>query len=566
VTDYFLPDQSISDPRLAESRYARIAGPDTRLNDHWTIGGRFTRQRDGQDLKDRRTPTEKDRDRILYSGLFQRLQGVTQIVSPQQDRSSLHNRLSHSLKVASVSRAIAENFIREALDNPSSGLAERIAALGGLDANACEAAGLAHDIGHPPYGHVAEVVMDEWLRYDPDPAKRCENGFEGNAQSFRSVVYLERRIETTYGLELSAVTLAAILKYPWVRAIGDMKRQDKFGAFHTENIALEASRSWFVASDEHDSLEQTLEAAIMDIADDITYAIHDLQDFIAAGVLHPGEMLDLLARVRTNVDDQRDSVREALINPGSRAKMMTTDVESDPIAEVDVSEQQQGVEATATLTRSSRRPFAANPQQIDAFMAKVAKLRQNYSPFFDYDEYSKAIELCIDKIEAWSLESQAPMGSERRRGFGSELIEIAVGDIVLDEPEAPRSWSFAPRVHLNKSAWHWVQVLKDLTKVMVIETSPIGIQQMAETESLRELLSKLDDWCRNPSMREGLPTRLKALLIWSEDNTRKVEALTGFHEDSIRRAVVDYCCSLTDAEAHLVSRYVRGLEVPTALL
>lgn len=551
MNDYFLPDLSISLPKHVKTRYARW--PDSDPPESWVIGGKFTRNRGGKPVTDRRTPTQKDRDRILYSSLFQRLQGVTQIVSPQQDRASLHNRLSHSLKVASVAKAIAENLLREAYDDASGNMAKLIAEAGGLDANACEAAGLAHDIGHPPYGHVAEVVMDQWLRYDSDVARRCENGFEGNAQSFRSVAYLERRTETSAGLELTAVTMAAILKYPWTRAIGDVKRQDKFGAFHAENETLVHARSWFDEVVGSGDLEQTLEAAIMDIADDITYAIHDLQDFISAGVLRPEEMINLLLMVKQNVGQVTQGHTGATSAP-EPADGGGGETPAEPI--------------TPGLEQVPERPsfIVRNPQQIDAFMAKVKKLEANYAPFFNHGEYVQAIDFCVDKIEAWSLQSQAPMSSERLKAFGSILIEIAVEGIRFLDPKEDRPWPHGPRIHLDKPSWHWIQVLKDLTKVMVIETPMVGIQQMAETESLRELLSKLDDWSRSSGMRAGLPDRLKALLVWSEDESRRQQALAGFAEDPIRRAVVDYCCSLTDAEAHLVSRYVRGMEVPTALI
>src|SRR5208282_6075730 len=97
---------------------------------------------------DYRTPAQVDRDRVQYSRYFQRLAEVTQVVSA--DRGYVfHNRLTHSLKVAQLARRIAEKFIN---DQKS-----QVAQLGGLDPDAAEAAGLAHDIGHPPFGHIAET-------------------------------------------------------------------------------------------------------------------------------------------------------------------------------------------------------------------------------------------------------------------------------------------------------------------------------------------------------------------------------------------------------------------------
>jgi dGTPase len=118
----------------------------------------------------------------------------------------VHNRLTHSLKVAQVGRAIAERLTadpryRDLLDK-----------LGGCDPDVVEAAALAHDLGHPPFGHLGEGVLDSIARQRfglPD-------GFEGNAQSYRIVTSTEISGETI-GLDLTAAVRAAMLKYPWTR-------------------------------------------------------------------------------------------------------------------------------------------------------------------------------------------------------------------------------------------------------------------------------------------------------------------------------------------------------------
>src|SRR6185295_19477926 len=138
----------------------------------------------------------------VSSPFFARLAGVTQVISPGGAGLLVHNRMTHSLKVAQVARAIAERS--------RSDLAEK---LGGCDPDVVEAASLAHDLGHPPFGHLGERVLDHLARQ----RLRVPDGFEGNAQSYRIVTSTEIRGEATIGLNLTNAVRAAILKYPWTR-------------------------------------------------------------------------------------------------------------------------------------------------------------------------------------------------------------------------------------------------------------------------------------------------------------------------------------------------------------
>jgi dGTPase len=176
-----------------------------------------------------------------------------------------HTRLTHTLKVQQLSRRIAEHMVR----NPSN--RDVLKALGGLDVSAAEAAGLAHDLGHPPFGHVGEAEL----------SKLCKaaglDGFEGNAQTFRILTKIARHgEETDFGLALSDKTLAGVIKYPWLRT-GEYETSSKWNAYPTEKAIFEQVRKRLATG------HRSVEAAIMDWADDITYALHDLEDFIRAG-------------------------------------------------------------------------------------------------------------------------------------------------------------------------------------------------------------------------------------------------------------------------------------------
>jgi dGTPase len=153
-----------------------------------------------------------------------------------------------------------------------------------LDPDVVEAACLAHDLGHPPFGHNTERVLDDLLWDPTNPDHSHYDGFEGNAQTFRiltttAVKYQET--EAAPGLNLTAATLNAILKYP-VTQDDPTCRRSKWGYYVSEQDDFQFARE--MTGTEHTSA-RSLEAEIMNTADDITYAVHDAEDFFRAGLL-----------------------------------------------------------------------------------------------------------------------------------------------------------------------------------------------------------------------------------------------------------------------------------------
>jgi dGTPase len=202
----------------------------------------------------------------------------------------VHNRLTHSLKVGQLARRITEKLLKDDQDQGA------LAKAWQLHPEVAEAAGLAHDLGHPPFGHIAEEELNELV------LGTTGEGYEGNAQSFRIVTRLgvsdvspvdlpdsnsgeSRSFQPAQGLNLTKATLNAILKYPW-QYRGNAKKENKWGAYNTETEYFSWTRENLPA------LQRSPEAEIMDWADDITYAIHDLIDFFCAGLIP----LHLLAR------------------------------------------------------------------------------------------------------------------------------------------------------------------------------------------------------------------------------------------------------------------------------
>lgn len=232
---------------------------------------------------DYRTPGQLDRDRILYSSAFARLAEVTQVVSADKGYV-FHNRLTHSLKVAQLARRLAEK-----LRSSQGDIARE---WGGLDEDVAEAAALAHDLGHPPFGHLAEVALDRVSR----KRYRLRDGFEGNAQSFRIVTrlavgdgvqHVAEAAEPVPGLNLSRATLNAIVKYPW-RYGENSHKPEKWGVYDTESEIF----AWARCGQPFPPFVKSIEAELMDWADDITFSVHDLIDFYCAGRIPVDRLAD----------------------------------------------------------------------------------------------------------------------------------------------------------------------------------------------------------------------------------------------------------------------------------
>lgn len=199
--------------------------------------------------------------------------GATSVYTASGASSLLHNRLTHSLKVGQVGRRMSQYLLAD----PKNRLG--IDAAGGLDPNVVEAAGRAHDLGHPPFGHIGEEVLDEIAR-----CHGLSDGFEGNAQTFRILATLIKRYSgeehnLVEGLGLTEATLAACVKYPWERGKSG-KRYQKYGYIDVDEGRFNDLVAPYLKPDPD---KGTLEAQIMDWADDISYATHDIEDFSLDG-------------------------------------------------------------------------------------------------------------------------------------------------------------------------------------------------------------------------------------------------------------------------------------------
>ncbi len=476
-----------------------------------------------------RPPAERDRDRLLYSTSFRRLAGVTQVAAPTET-ALIHNRLTHSLKVGQVGRKLATtiNFlaasdaaIHKACVKFTPGKRGGGGGTDGpIDPWALEAAGMAHDLGHPPFGHIAENVLQKVLGITPNANESLKipegfvvaDTFEGNAQTFRILTKLAfgrsgPHVDNVNGLNLTRSTLSSVSKYPWLReerpaGVDDLK--EKWGAYNSERSTLDWCMGGINGKDNRQGrgradglLEfRSIEAQAMDWADDITYAIHDLEDFSRAGLMPLSELRSANAG-EALFDRFKDyCVVRLKDNPAILARLSS-----------------EGSEPEEYLGRTFIDVISSLPPSTQSTRQQRENFREWSSSNIDLMTGPESITVNSDGV-----------------------MEIAIESLI------------------------WVEILKKLTWYFIIDRPAVASAQRGQARLVRELYVWLLEWtneaydgiprkgqARISYSLKGLPPRLIDYLDLSASQT---PAEGGYrHENQVKaRAVSDFIASLTEQQ------------------
>ena len=475
-----------------------------------------------------------DLERIRFSPYFSRLAAVTQVISQGAAGQVVHNRLTHTIKVTAVARAIAV-----ALRDGEHG--RFLDELGGIDPVVVQAAASAHDLGHPPFGHLGEQVLDRVARSRFGLA----DGFEGNAQSFRILTELDVQGTSNDGLDLTAAVRAAVLKYPWARfGVPDphpstLPVAPKGGGPGSEGLGSGKFSAYLLDVGEMTevlsaypaipALRQTVECSVMDLADDIAYSLHDLDDFHRSGVLQHAAVA---AEFRTWT---RDRVALAALPAGDLAA---------------------GERIPGHSLEALRRRLAAKDDWI-----------------FDDDAFGTAVgRVAADLVDGLlAVPFDSSLASERAVGLFTSSWIAHLQDSVTVSTDPP---SRAGYVLLERQAWHEVTVLKFVHQRFVLDRPDLAMFQRGQARVLESLVADLDLWLSDRRDAGRAPRRLLDLVELATTGYRRLarerpellltpgRTTAPTESDLVRwgrgRGILDYVASMTDDRAVMAAATLAG--------
>ncbi|NLT26021.1 MAG: dNTP triphosphohydrolase [Microbacteriaceae bacterium] len=481
----------------------------------------------GHEIADSDTEFRRDLERIRFSPYYARLSAVTQVIGQTGAGPLVHNRLTHSLKVTSVARTIATQLADQLAESGPRG-AEFV-----CDPVVVQAAASAHDLGHPPFGHLGETVLDRLARERLGLA----DGFEGNAQTYRILTALDVWHGTERGLNLTAATRAATAKYPWtpavdvsvlpddrlppgLRRIGGELVVRKYSAYFVDAADLDEA---LAGSHGMLPLQQSFEATVMDIADDIAYSVHDVDDFYRAGLLGQGAVARELGAWLDDAVELRRADGPSLAAhrrpPGSALELLRRKLHADDAWIAD----------------------------DDAFVAAVRRVADDL----------------VDGLLAEDFDGT--LSAERAlSSFTGRWIRHLQESVALAPTGNPRTGL----VTLNRRAWHEVNVLKFVHKHFVLNRPDIAMYQRGLSRVLVRIVKGLMAWLEDAHDRERVPPRLRELVDHATAGYLELRGapVPGVEVPSAAearrlgagRGVLDYVASLSDDQAMALSEAIDG--------
>lgn len=440
-------------------------------------------QTNNNDLK-LRPPFRRDYARLIHSPAFRRLQGKTQLF-PGIESDFFRNRLTHSLEVAQIAKSIAIRI------NETKYKGKTRDDLINLDL--VELAGLAHDLGHPPFGHNGELALNECMQN--------AGGFEGNAQTLRILAKLEKKgnkvtpfagpkkTDSRIGLNLTYRSLATILKYDNIIPVKNTASKLQKGYYSSEAGLVRDIKSNVIAETGYRGDFKTIECQIMDLADDIAYSTYDLEDALKAGFISPMEILSdtlndqLMERIAQKVADR------------AKIKFSTEDV----------------IGSLYNLFLFSG--LFDEEDILDRLKGANTKLKK-----FTSVAYS-----ALQSYEASRLVSQ---DGYSRNELTSSLVDRFVRGVECKWKSGTPAFS---KVSFSKEVLPLVETLKNYTYEKFIQSSRLKVAEYRGFQIVKELFEALDN--RGTSL---LPPDFKE---WYEAAPNKIEK---------KRVICDFISGMTD--------------------
>jgi len=357
-----------------------------------------------------RTPYQRDRDRIIHSSSFRRLKHKTQVfVNTEGDH--YRTRLTHSMEVSQISRTLARSL--------------------GLNEDLCETLSLSHDLGHTPFGHAGEEVLDQCMkRY---------GGFNHNIQTLRIVTLLENKYYNFFGLNLTIETLDGLIKHN-----GPVKNLNLYNTILKKNLFK--NKIVFHAF-------PSLEAQVAAISDDIAYNNHDLEDGLRAGLftIEKFNSIPFVSKlINKHVNNTKNYRREIIINQIVREliNVMVVDV----------------------INTTNRNLKKYNPQSIKDiykqdhlivdFSDKIKKVDMQIKDFLRHNMYNhKKVIINTNKGKRIIKVLFNYLSKNPKKYINEELVKKAPKERVVADFIAGMTDRYAINLH-KKIKWIYFQIIK----------------------------------------------------------------------------------------------------------
>jgi len=445
----------------------------------------------------------KDYARVLHSPSFRRLTGKTQLF-PGIESDFYRNRLTHSLEVAQIGKSISNrlNFKLKKLYKKRGNVKK--SAYNYINPELVEFACLAHDLGHAPFGHQGEEALNEIMKK--------YGGFEGNAQTLRIITKLEkreqprdnsesmfnhllfskgtaRRRDLRVGLNVTYRSIASILKYDEMISIEEDRHEVKKGYYKTEENIVAKVKAEILKGHNYTLKEgekfKTIECQIMDIADDISYSIYDMEDAFKAGFFHPAELYSI---------SEKDEVISKIVGK---------------------------IKKKGEEEKKEHLKFVTN-QDLKRIIAEIFDLDKSYSTVTGDNEFETKFKRSI------SVAKDGFFRSKFTSNLANEFIE-SVGIILHEECPPLSKVTIAPNIELK------IEVLKHLTYQYQIKSPKLKAIEFKGKNVVKKIFTQLI----KKGGEQYLPSDFRDVF----------EQSFGMDDAIRKRIICDFIACMTDAYA-----------------